>query len=71
MIDKELPIMGLPGYGLTARLYQQGGKSRELCRKHMWRKYNEGVQCAFHYYEEWTDHVEALRRLRRFMDEDD
>ena len=62
-MDKP-PIMGLPGYGITTRIYHT---HPDLARKHMRRLYSEGVQVEFHYYENMTDHVEALQRLKAWM----
>lgn len=58
------------GAGLVARLYMQGGTQRELARKHLWRRYRQGTQLAFCYYESPTAIRLQLARLRAFMLED-
>ncbi len=55
------------GGGLVARLYMQSEQQRALARKHMWRRYWEGVQLAFCYYENSPADRLMLIRLRAFM----
>ena len=62
-MDKP-PIMGLPAYGITTRIYHT---HPDLARKHMRRLYSEGVQIEFHYYEYTVGHADALRRLKAWM----
>lgn len=63
------PIEEMSGACLTARLHMQGGNRRELARKHLRRRYQEGVQIAFCYHDEWSRRLQ-LERLRRFMTEE-
>ncbi len=65
---EQPPIEHTSAAGLVARLHMQGGKQRELARRHLRRRYHEGVQLAFCYHEEWDRRLE-LSRLRRFMEE--
>jgi hypothetical protein len=55
------PIEYTLGYGLLCHLWQHGGAQRERARAFMRRKYSEGIQYAFCYYEYDTNHVAALR----------
>jgi hypothetical protein len=67
---EQPPIERTSGAGLVARLYMQGGVRRELARKHLRRRYHEGVQLAFCYHDDY-DRLLQLERLRRFMEEED
>ena len=66
---EQPPIEHTSAAGLVARMHMQGGKQRELARKHLRRRYNEGVQLAFCYYENGDWSLLQLSRLRRFMEE--
>lgn len=65
---EQPPIERTSGAGLVARLHMLGGKQRELARKHLRRRYHEGVQLAFCYHDDY-DRILQLLRLRRFMEE--
>jgi hypothetical protein len=64
------PIEKTSGAGLVCRLYMMGGRQRELARRHLRRRYSEGVQLAFAYHDGWSRRLQLLR-LRRFMQEKD
>jgi hypothetical protein len=67
-IAEQPPIEYTSAAGLVARMYMQGGERRDLARKHLRRRYSEGVQLAFCYYATgWTPI--QLTRFRRFMEE--
>lgn len=67
MTITQPPIEEMSGACLTARLYMLGGEKRELARRHLRRRYREGVQIAFCYHDEWSRRLQ-LERLRRFME---
>jgi hypothetical protein len=67
---QQPPIEEMSGAGATARLWMLGGDRRELARRHLRRRYREGVQVAFCYHDGWSRRLQ-LERLRRFMEEVD
>lgn len=67
---EQPPIEEMSGACLTARLWMQGDKKRDLARRHLRRRYGEGVQIAFCYHDGWDRRLQ-LARLRRFMQEVD
>lgn len=63
------PIEQTSAAGLVARMHMRGGRPRDLARRHLRRRYREGVQLAFCYYENGDWSPVQLSRLRRFMEE--
>ena len=70
MTIEQPPIEEMSGACLTARIYMMGGDKRDLARRHLRRRYHEGVQVAFCYHDDWDRRLQ-LERLRRFMNEPD
>lgn len=57
--------------GLVARMYMRGDMQREVARRHLRRRYQEGTQLAFCYYESEVAIRLQLERLLTFMEAGD
>jgi hypothetical protein len=58
----------MPGDGFTTRVYAY---SPDTIRKHLRRRYAEGIQMAYCYYESQEAIRAGLQRLRQWMQEED
>lgn len=65
---EQPPIEHISAAGLVARMHMQSGMQRDLARRHLRRRYSNGVQLAFCYYENGDWSRLQLSRLRRFME---
>jgi hypothetical protein len=70
-LDKDPPIQRMPGDGFTTRVWNEGGQARQLVRRHLRRRYHEGVQLAFQYWEDVNTTRAALARLNAVLDEEE
>jgi hypothetical protein len=61
-------IQYMPGNGLITRAYWMWGVRRDVARRHLRRKYAEGVQLAFQYWDDAETTREGLYRLADAFD---
>lgn len=61
-----MTIQNLPGDGFITRKVWRD--CPDIARRHLRRKYNEGVQIAFQYFEDMQTTREGLERLFRWLD---
>lgn len=63
--------MHVSAAGITTRIWNQGGRQREIARRHMRKHYQAGVQIAFEYFENDETIRAGLMRLQKFMREEE
>lgn len=63
--NEDPPIMRVSGAGMTARVYMESHTQRDVARRHLRRKYADGVQVAFEYFEHDSTRRAELERLRK------
>jgi hypothetical protein len=69
MILEQPPSEETSAAGLVARMYMRD-EHRDIARRHLRRRYHDGVQLAFCYYGVgWTPI--QMQRFRQFMAEED